>query len=109
MYFSEKVATFRINLLKAVFSEEKFAVRTEVLFITPNTYCLYSTLNSITLKHAAISKPIFKQNGKHSFDTSVLVSVRFGWFLFSTTRFVRCHSHTCDLILFLSPILVPFL
>ena len=32
VYFSKKVATFRINLLKAVFSAEKSAVKTEALY-----------------------------------------------------------------------------
>ena len=98
MYFSKNVATFRIYLLKAVFSAEKFAVKDRgitgwskkslctwrlqynhqvhkdfliTLYIKTNTCCLYKTLYSITLKQAAIFKPIFKLKGEHFFNVFV--------------------------------------
>jgi hypothetical protein len=45
VYFSKKVATFRINLLKAVFSAEKSAVKTEALhyyeYLLPLYHIIY--------------------------------------------------------------------
>jgi hypothetical protein len=98
VYFSKKVATFQINLPKAVFSTEKSAVKAEV-YMTTNNYSLYATLYGITLKQAAIFK-LFELKVEHFIDAFVCESKLFSLGVFCFRHLVPygvIHQHVTSL------------